>query len=450
MRTAKSDALGSQEAEIAMLGAFVCCDFDRSVALETAREEMLQHPKVKVAWRHLTAMCLGAKEIGLYELAESIKRAGESGTCDLDFLINAVEGCPNTQAAARYAARVRDYWQRRRMMSQVEEIKKLLAAPDADDADPSKVWSQMTAIMADQSANSVPTHIGDIVGEAMEPAATSTEHPTCGIPKLDTEINFFEPGEMTVLAARPGGGKSSFMRQLLWGAGERGPALVFTLEVTPKVLTQQITCEAAKVPFDLWRRGLAGEDGQSAIVDAMSEVAARKIYIFPRATVSTLDVTLAVTQMEARGLHPSLVAIDYLGLMKHEKSERQDLSIGATTRALKMMALDKRVPVLLLCQMNRQAEQRGSASEYDRPRLADLRDSGTIEQDADNVVFLWKRNRDEGQMTTVERVLTVAKRRIGSVFEADLMFDMPHGRFYAQVKYPTPVDEFSGGGANGR
>jgi replicative DNA helicase len=280
----------------------------------------------------------------------------------------------------------------------------------------------------------------------MDHAAATERAATIGIPKVDEEINLFEPGEMTILAARPGGGKSSFMRQMIWNASARGPVLVFSLEVTPKVLTQQLTCEAAYVPFESWRRRMTGDEENLRIIDAMSEVADRKVYIFPRATVSALDVSVAVSHMAAIGKAPILVAIDYLGLMKHERFERQDLAIGATTRAVKLMALERKVPVLMLCQMNRQSEQRGNASEYDRPRLADLRDSGNIEQDADNIVFLWRKSREEYGKQVVERAFTVAKRRNGSIFEADLLFDMPAGRFSVASRYPTPQAEIVGGG----
>jgi replicative DNA helicase len=122
--------------------------------------------------------------------------------------------------------------------------------------------------------------------------------------------------------------------------------------------------------------------------------------------------------------------IDYLGLMDHGKAERNDLAIGQTTRALKLLALEQKVPIILLCQMNRESEKRGTGAEHDRPRLADLRDSGNIEQDADNIIFLWKRERDDNKMSTQARVLTIAKHRNGHVGDIDVLFDMPGGRFY--------------------
>jgi replicative DNA helicase len=328
------------------------------------------------------------------------------------------------------------------MIRQIDDVKAVIAAPDSENADPAKVWGQLSAIMADHSGTTVPVAIEDLITDAMDSHAATERIGGVGVPEVDREIHLFEPGELTILAARPGVGKSSFMRQLIWNASASGPALVFSLEVTPKVLTQQLTCEAAEVPYESWRNTPGNEDFMMKIVDAMESVAKRPIYMFPRPTVTSLDVVLAVTQMSARGKHPIMITIDYLGLMKHEKSERQDLAIGATTRALKLMALEKKVPVLLLCQMNRQSEQRGTAKEYDRPRLADLRDSGSIEQDADNILFLWRKDRDEYSTPVVGRTLTIAKRRNGSVFESDLLFDKPKGRFISSR--PIPVDEMSG------
>lgn len=441
MLTGKSDnQLSDKEAEYAMLGAFICSHVDRAVALESVRLEMIQDERVKVAWKLLSAMYLGGKEIGLYELVEHSRRAGERETCDPDWLLKIVNSCPNELNVAIYAERVRDLWMRRGMIRQIDVVRASLAAPDSGKIDLAKAWGQLSAIMADQSTNSLPIQIGTILEDAMDSRSAGERPADVGIASVDKEINLYEPGEVTVLAARPGGGKSSLMRQMIWNASARGPVLVFTLEVTPRVLTQQLTCEAAKVPFETWRNSVPNEEDNLKILEAMGEVGQRPIHIFPRASVSALDVVLAITQMVARGISPIFVAIDYLGLMKHEKSERQDLAIGATTRSLKLMALEKKIPLLLLCQMNRQSEQRGSQKEYDRPRLADLRDSGSIEQDADNILFLWRKDRDEYTKAVVGRTLTVAKRRNGSVFEADLLFDMPAGRFNSP-SYPSPVDE---------
>jgi replicative DNA helicase len=289
---------------------------------------------------------------------------------------------------------------------------------------------KITSAMSANDAGKSIIDAADRVEAAMVRPAEHGLRPSIGIPSFDRGMSLFHPGEMTIIAGRPGGGKSSLMRQIIWRASTGNPVLVFTLEVEPDVLIRQLCCEAAGIPFEVWRNGAKIEDHDAKIGEAMLEFGARKIKIYTKARVAAMQVAIALAQLRAEGSTPSAVVIDYLGLMDHGKAERNDLAIGQTTRALKLLALEQKVPIILLCQMNRESEKRGTGAEHDRPRLADLRDSGNIEQDADNIIFLWKRERDDNKMSTQARVLTIAKHRNGHVGDIDVLFDMPGGRFY--------------------
>jgi replicative DNA helicase len=440
----KSDEI-NVAAELGLVGAFIVSEVERDVALETAKPEMMVSEAAKIVWKHLGLMYLANEPIGLFEVGQRLKRFGDlEKVGGLDWLVKIVESCPDVDHASRYAAMVKDIDFRRRGYRELMDIAKAFQAPDSAEFDRDRHMNRLMELMSNTDGHGSPLHIGEIVMDAMD---HTQEAPIAevGIGELDRNIDFFKPGELTILAARPGGGKSSFMRQMVWNASARGPVLVFSLEVTPKVIAQQLTCELARVPFETWRKGTANSEDMKAVMIAAAEVASRPIFIFPRSSVSVLDISLSITQMIARGERPVFVAVDYLGLMKHEKTERNDLSIGATTRSLKCLAIDKKIPITVLCQLNRDSEKRGTAQDCDRPRLADLRDSGNIEQDADNIAFIWRKNRsDYEKAVVVERILSVAKHRNGSTFEMDLMFDMPHGRFCQQSKYATPVDEMGG------
>jgi replicative DNA helicase len=219
------------------------------------------------------------------------------------------------------------------------------------------------------------------------------------------------------------------MRQIVWRASLSNAVLCFTLEVTPDTLIQQLCCEEAKVPFEFWRDGVITDEQQASIVSAMGEFQNRQIKIYAKAKVAALQIGIALAQLRAAGIKPAIVVVDYLGLMDHAKAERNDISIGTTTRALKLMALEQQVSIILLCQLNRESEKRVNGESFDRPRLADLRDSGNIEQDADNIIFLWKKSKDAEDMSIQARILTIAKHRNGRVGDIDVMFDMPGGRF---------------------
>lgn len=420
------------ECEAAMLGALIVGEFQRGETFEICKREMLTSEVNRIIFDALADMYLKAQPIGAYELLIYLRKAGnEAAVGGADYIMKLVAECPDDNGASRAADQIRELWTRRRVVFALDELKRAILAPGSTDdkLNPSDIMNKLSVSLAGQEGGKTIIDAADRVGEVMEQSLDKAPHPSIGIPKFDTGMNVFRPGELTIVAGRPGGGKSSLMRQMVWRSSLSNPVLVFTLEVTPDVLIQQLCCEAAGIPFEAWRDGVVTNDDQSRIVEAMGEFQARKIKIYTKARVAALQVNVAMAQLRAAGVQPSLIVVDYLGLMEHTKAERNDISIGATTRALKLMALEQKVAIILLCQMNRESEKRGSAEAFDRPRLADLRDSGNIEQDADNILFLWKKEKDASEMPVQARVLTIAKHRNGRVGDIDVLFDMPHGRF---------------------
>jgi replicative DNA helicase len=381
-------------------------------------------------------MFLHQQPIGVYELLMALRSKGlEERSGGADYLLSLIAECPDDHGALRASEQLRDFWTRRRVAQALDDLKRTVLAPEApgEKVDHAAIMEKITSAMSANDAGKAILDASDRVEAAMVRPVQSAR-PSIGIANFDQKMSLFHPGEMTIVAGRPGGGKSSLMRQIIWRASTSNPVLVFTLEVEPDVLIRQLCCEAAGVPFESWRDGAVSEEKcqeqDSKIGEAILEFDLRKIKIYTKARVAAMQVAIALAQLRAEGSNPSAVVIDYLGLMDHGKAERNDLAIGQTTRALKLLALEQKVPIILLCQMNRESEKRGNGSEHDRPRLADLRDSGNIEQDADNIIFLWKKERDDNKMTTQARVLTIAKHRNGHVGDIDVLFDMPGGRFY--------------------
>lgn len=435
MPSPSSNLVETLECEIAMLGGFMVSEFQRAEVLEICKPEMLSNEAHRVIYTTLADMFLKGQMIGVYELLVALRKAGnESKVGGADFLMKIVADCPDDNGASRAAEMIREFWTRGKVAQALDDMKRAVLAPGSrdDKLSAADVMDRMSAVLSGQDSGKTIIDAADRVAEAMEQTEDNVPHPSIGLPKFDASINIFRPGDLTIVAGRPGGGKSSLMRQIIWRSSVSSPVLVFTLEVSPDTLIQQLCCEAANVPFETWRKGTADPEVHSQIAEAMGEFQGRQIKIYTKARVAALQVSIALAQLRAVNVKPSLIVVDYLGLMDHSKAERNDLSIGATTRALKLMALEQKVAIVLLCQMNRESEKRGSAESYDRPRQADLRDSGNIEQDADNIVFLWKRERDNNEMTTQARVLTIAKQRTGRVGDVEVLFDMPHGRFTEQ------------------
>jgi replicative DNA helicase len=224
------------------------------------------------------------------------------------------------------------------------------------------------------------------------------------------------------------------MREVSLNASQQGPVLIFSAEVTMRELTTLMISQKARVDYERALTGRLTEEELTPFIQQAGDIHDLPIRIYPNLDISATDVRLQVQNETAQGRKPVLVTVDYLGLMEHQKATRHDLEIAATTKALKKLALQCGVPILLLVQLNRETDKRGTEEEYSRPRLSDLRDSGSIEQDADNVIFLWLREKGAEHAPVSRRVLTVAKRRNGATFEVDLMFDRAAGHFYAAPK----------------
>lgn len=442
-----SSPMQSVETEMAYLGSLI---FDNGQIADTAAQlprAVFSVPKHQVIFDAIMRLYVRGDKAEVVQLRDeldglkSLKAVGGS-----DYLLALVDGVPNASSAPAYAKTLLSLWRRRVLVKTLDEIKaSVFSLPPQEDVDAMAVINRAIQAVGASHGGEAVVFLEQILGDALTMPATAQASPVVmRLAKIDGNINLFCPGEMTIVAARPSVGKSSFMRQMCANAADSGVVLIFSLEVTPKVLALQFACEMAKVPYWNFSRNLCDEDETQRVILAAASDVFKNIAVYNRTNVSAVDVSLAITQTQAKGRKVVGVFIDYLGLMRHERSERNDLAIAATTKLLKQIAIEKDVPIVLLAQLNREIEKRGGAEECDRPRLADLRDSGSIEQDADNVVFLWRKNRGDQYQTVEPRVLTVAKHRNGQAFEVDLMFNKAKGRFYEvnergeEIAPPTP------------
>ncbi len=269
-----------------------------------------------------------------------------------------------------------------------------------------------------------------------------------GLTELDRLTLGFHPGEMIVLAARPSVGKTSLAMNFAEAAvcpppsihTDPAAAMVFSLEMTADQLALRLLTGRSRVDSKRVRDGILNSDEQSALATSARELKNAPLYIDDSGGISILEVRAKARRLAARlpdsgGL--KFVVVDYLQLI-HGTDSRvpREQQISEISRGLKAMAKELNVPVLVLSQLNRESEK-----EKREPRLSDLRESGSIEQDAD-VVFILHRpiQKDEGDSEPegrnrylpgdVERInLIIAKQRNGPVGEVPLTFRRQYTRF---------------------
>lgn len=259
-------------------------------------------------------------------------------------------------------------------------------------------------------------------GEAPQVASVPT-----GFWGIDAKTHGFRPGELIILAARPSMGKTSLAGGITLQAARAGyPVLFFSLEVGAEQLATNWLSQLAEVDGGDIRGGTVDEHGLEAIRRAAAELAELPIEINYTSAIPIRDLRTAVRQRMAR--HPvGLVVIDYLQLMRGLESESRQHEVSTIAQGLKAMARDLGVPVLALAQLNRNVDQR----EDHRPRLSDLRESGSIEQEADVIMFLYRLGYYEPEEPAHRNhaVVIVAKNRHGATGDVRLHFEPPFALF---------------------
>jgi len=249
-----------------------------------------------------------------------------------------------------------------------------------------------------------------------------------GFSDLDALTNGLHPGQMVVIAARPAVGKSALALDFARSATIRHglPTVVFSLEMGRNEITMRLLAAEARVPMNVMRTGQMSDDDWTRLARRMSEVADAPLFIDDSPNMSLMEIRAKCRRLKQRH-ELKLVIIDYLQLMSTPgKVESRQQEVSAMSRSLKLLAKELEVPVVALSQLNRGPEQRQDK----KPMLSDLRESGSIEQDADVVILLHREDAYERESPRAgEADLIVAKHRNGPTATVTVAFQGHYSRF---------------------
>jgi replicative DNA helicase len=285
--------------------------------------------------------------------------------------------------------------------------------------------------------------IGDLVTTAVDKLA---EKRPAGIPTgfrdLDRLIGSFLPSELIVVAGRPSMGKTAFAVNLMLNMAREGRRLaMYSLEMSAEALTHRLLSTSAKVDIQaIQQQRLTPVQGE-LILNAAAEIAKHTLFIDSSAMLSPAQMTVRLMGTRQREGRVDLVVVDYLQLLyltDRRKAESRQQEITRICAELKALAMKAEVPVLLISQLNRACEQRVDR----RPRLSDLRESGSIEQDADKVIML---HRNDYYKRSTERLdgiaeCIVAKNRSGPTGTVRLVWLPSYASFenyFDDTDYPA-------------
>jgi replicative DNA helicase len=252
-----------------------------------------------------------------------------------------------------------------------------------------------------------------------------------GFKDLDRLTSGFQPGNLIIVAARPSMGKSALALCMAANLGVRHnvPVGLFTLEMSKSEVTQRLMCSEAKVESQRLRNGKLQQDDWPRLTAACDKLAKAPIYVDDTGLLNMMEIRSKARRLKARHPNLGLIIVDYLQLLtpsQRRDSDGRVQEVSEMSRSLKILARDLDVPIVALSQLSRAVEQRTDK----RPILSDLRESGSIEQDADLVAFVYRDeyyNEDSDQQGLAEVIL--AKHRNGPTDSIKLSFLKRYAKF---------------------
>lgn len=368
------------------------------------RPDDFAYNSLKMVFDAIAALREADRNIDAAAVYLRIQQCGRLAELDADpmgFLVELVEIAGAGANGAAAASAVREAATRRRLAHLFARAVRDASQPGEPAEDLAARYESELQKLADGSAttNGV-LHVGTVVRNVLEriDAIATGEEALGVVPTGFAEIDEMlmggiAPGELAILAARPGQGKSAIALRMADHAAQSGfPTLIFSLEMSARENVQRMLAASAGVSLPAIRSAKISPE-QAGKLDAETGpngLGGRALY-FDGRVGQTASMVASTARLFARRHGVKLVVIDYLGLLKPEdRTAPKYLQIGESTKILKNLAMQAGISVLCLCQLNREPEARNDG----KPRLSDLRDSGEIEQDADTVFMLHRRDDD--------------------------------------------------------
>lgn len=266
-----------------------------------------------------------------------------------------------------------------------------------------------------------------------------------GFVDLDNKLGGLQKSDLIILAARPSMGKTSLaldiVRQV--AMNEKKSVGIFSLEMSKDQLVDRIL--AAEAEVDLWKmrtgklNDLGPDNDFERIGHALGRLSEAKIFIDDSGSLNIMELRTKARRLQSEH-ELDLIVVDYLQLMQGRSTENRVQEVSEISRSLKILAKELNVPVLALSQLSRQVEQRGGDK---KPQLSDLRESGSIEQDADVVMFIYRDEMYTGKESKKPHIaeILVRKHRNGPTGEVELFFDGEKTSFKNLAKSPPSMEE---------
>ena len=403
-----------------MLGSILVNNENYYRIVEMLRPEDFYFDGHRVIFRQMVELMESSRTIDLITLQEELMRAASLESAGgITYLAGLLDGIPHLVNTENYIDIIRQKSLLRQMIGTTNRV----MAECFDQAEP----AEMILDKAEQSffnlsekriksgfvaVRDMQASTKELIDKTYKDKQMVTGVPT-GFTDLDRMTAGFHPGDLIILAARPSMGKTALaLNMAQYVAVKQGKGVgIFSLEMSKEQLLTRFLCAESMVDAQKVRTGYLAQDDYHRLIDGLATVSRAPLYIDDSSTLTVMEMRAKARRLKAeKGLH--LLVVDYLQLMSgYGKIENRVQEISGISRGLKALAKELDVPVIALSQLSRAPEQRQGDH---RPQLSDLRDSGSIEQDADVVMFIFREevyNSSEDNMGKAE--LIIAKQRNG-------------------------------------
>ena len=425
----------SLEAERGILGAVLLDNQSLHAALETLRTEDFFSDHHRRIFDGMIELAGAQKAIDLLTLSDELRRKGELESAGgVAYLSSLVDGVPRISNVPHYARIVKEKSMMRHLVQTAHAIEqRALEAEVGADEMLDSAESEIFRLAEDRVRQGFVTvkelvqrnyeRLERLVSEGRTVTGLAT-----GYPSLDEMTSGMQPSDLIILAARPSMGKTSLALNIAENvAGHGGKVALFSLEMSKEALLMRLLSSHARIDAHKFRTGHLNMEDREKMGESLNELARTSVWIDDSASATVVEMGAKARRLKNdKGL--DLVIVDYLQLMTARgRFSNRNEEVSSITRGLKAMAKELGVPVLVMSQLTRAPER-----DDRRPQLADLRESGAIEQDADLVLFInrpgfFKPDAPDEERNKTE--LIIAKQRNGPTGILRFVFLHTYTRF---------------------
>ena len=424
----------SIEAELSVLGAMMLKKEAVTQAIELLRADEFYRQAHRAVFEAMEGLVRIGEPVDIVTVTEALKKSGRlEQVGGISFLANLTNRVPSTANLAYYAKIVKEKALLRALIDASTEIAGAAYEASEDVAQQLDDAEQKILAIAGGRITGSFTPIKDVVFDAVDRVSELAAVKggitglSTGLKTLDSVTRGLQKSDLVIVAARPAMGKTAFVLNLATHVALQGKTVAFfSLEMPREQLMHRIFCAEGQIDATHLARGELDDDEWSRLVNVADRMLKAELYFDDTSSTTVMDIRTRARRLRAEhGL--DLIAIDYLQLIQAPgRAENRTLAVAEMTRSLKVLARELEVPIVVLSQLSRATEGRSDK----RPMLSDLRESGSIEQDADIVMFLYREdyyNQDTENANITE--LSIAKHRNGATDTVRLFFQKEYTRF---------------------